>query len=86
MISQKWYASYTGVGEFTLLSTFMRDEALRDLDPDGDVGAERDQINQLCEFETLAEAKQYIRGGISADQDACRGGRRLLARTILKTR
>lgn len=71
----KYYASYTGVGEFSILSEIQYKEELSRLlseasvNFNGDIEAELAELRFMIEFNGLTSAKRYILEGIQCDHD-----------------
>jgi hypothetical protein len=62
----KWYASYSGVGEYEILSEKQRDDLIQEL-LDQHQFDKVDHVKWMTEFRTFSEAKKYVMGGIKCD-------------------
>jgi hypothetical protein len=68
----KWYASYTGVGEYSLYSEKEYNELfeeLRQLEAEDNVDVKNEfmQLKTMIEFNNFSKAKKYIEEGIKCD-------------------
>jgi hypothetical protein len=78
----KWYANYTGVGEYMLLSEEQVDEWKREAkELDEDEGYQiLETIKHMREFKTFGEAKKYLLDSFRCDMNDLQVGMHTLRR------
>lgn len=85
MKDHKWYAQYTGVGEFDLLSS-KELEKYKQKCIDENRGSDINDLRNIVGFNTFKEAQEWIRQGIECDRHAAKTGLDLLYKQKAKGR